>query len=60
VLNVTRQYYLTRQQAEEAIENCAALWVEPGAILRDVTPEEARVLRMRQSALCKLNSQERT
>lgn len=49
ILNLTRGFHLKRSQAERAIENCAAVWVEEGKTIRDVTLAEAIALRNRQT-----------
>lgn len=41
VINLTRGFRLKLNQAERAVEACAAAWVEYGVSLRDLTLAEA-------------------
>jgi hypothetical protein len=50
VQNVTRGIRLKLNQAERAVEACAAEWVEYGVSIRDVTLAEAIELRNSQAA----------
>ncbi len=50
VRNVTTGYWLKPAQAQRAIEECAAAWVEEGVSMRSVTLAEAIALRNAQAA----------
>ncbi len=50
VWHSTRGCYLSRAQAQRAVEVCAALWVEFGVSIRSATLAEAIVLRNAQAA----------
>lgn len=50
VLNLTRGIRLKLKQAETAVDVCAAVWVEYGVSIRDVTLSEAIELRNQQAA----------
>ena len=41
VFNETKNYHMKYKQALRAIENCAAVWIEPGRVLRDATLQES-------------------
>jgi hypothetical protein len=51
IVNITTGFQLKPAQAQRAIENCAAVWVEPGVTIRSATLAEAIELRNRQAAL---------
>ncbi len=51
VLNITRQYHLKPSQAQRAIDQCAAEWVEQGVSIRDLTLPESISKRNEQAKL---------
>jgi len=54
VFNVTRGWWMRRKQAERAIENCAAVWVDgkEGSQIRDLKWFEAIAARNAQAKQC--------
>ena len=54
VFNVTRGWWMRRKQAERAIENCAAVWVDgkEGSQIRDLKWFEAIAARNVQAKQC--------
>ena len=50
VSNLSRRFSIDFKQAERAVEVCAAMWVEYGVSIRDVTLAEAIQLRNQQAA----------
>jgi hypothetical protein len=51
ILNITSGFQLKPAQAERAIENCAAMWVEKGVSIRSVTLAEAVAMRNQQAQM---------
>lgn len=49
ILNISRNCFLKRRQAERAIEACACTWVDYGRTIRDLTLREAIDARMLQA-----------
>lgn len=50
VLNVTRGFTLKYKQALRAVDECAAVWVEPGRTIRDASLSESIAMRNKQAA----------
>ena len=50
IRNITRGFTLKRNQAIQAIENCAAAWVTPGETIRDLTLAESIAARNQQAS----------
>lgn len=50
ILNVTRGVYLKINAAQRAIEECSAVWIEPGVSIRLLTLDEGRKARIEQAA----------
>jgi len=51
VFNTSRNYYLKRNQAAKAVENCAAAWIEYGVTIRDLNLAEAIEARNHRAAI---------
>jgi len=51
ILNVSRGYYVRHKQAEKAITECAATWVEYGVSIRDLTLAESIGARNEQAKI---------
>jgi hypothetical protein len=50
ITNLSRGFSLKHKQAERAVENCAAAWVEYGVSIRDLTFAEAVQARNTQAS----------
>lgn len=50
IRNITRGFSLKRNQAIQAVENCAAEWVTLGSTIRDLTLAESIAKRNEQAA----------
>lgn len=50
VLNLTRNYFMSRKQAERGVENCAFAWVVYGESVRALSLKESISARNQQAA----------
>lgn len=51
VLNLSKNYFMSRKQAERGVENCAFAWAEYGKTVRALTLAESIAARNQQSAM---------
>lgn len=58
VSNLSRGFMLNFKQAKKAVQNCAAVWVEYGISIRDLTLVEAIAARAEQKQLRALETEE--